>query len=106
MATFAEEMVEKLEAVLRVSVSLQSVTFGGQTVALTDLEKRYDSWKARAGQEVGRRPFLRPLTMEGPRPAIDPALSRPVEPALRQPDYSDFKYSSRSAFSSSDSAVG
>ena len=66
MATFAEEMVEKLEAVLRVSVGLQTVTFGGQTVTLTDLEKRYDYWKARASQEAGRRPFLRPLTMEGP----------------------------------------
>jgi hypothetical protein len=56
MATFAEQMVEKYEAILLANAGVQTITVDGETVAYADLEAKYQHWKRAAGRESGAKP--------------------------------------------------
>ncbi|MCE9605076.1 MAG: hypothetical protein K8U03_09275 [Planctomycetia bacterium] len=63
MATFAENMVTKLEAVLLESAGLASTTIDGVTVALSDVEAKYEFWKAKVARENGRKPRVSTISL-------------------------------------------
>lgn len=56
--TLAEQMVAKYEALLLANAGLQTVNVDGTNVSLTDLEAKYDHWKARLTKERGSRPLF------------------------------------------------
>ena len=67
MATFAEQMVTKLETLLLSSAGLRSVNVDGESVTYADLESRYDYWKSRVNRESGDRPITATVDLsEGP----------------------------------------
>lgn len=57
MSSFADEMVTKLETLLRENVGVASVTIDGRAVSYASLTEQYDYWKNRAARESGRRPL-------------------------------------------------
>lgn len=58
MATFAEEMVTKLETVLKANAGLKSVQVDGQAVSFDDITDQYDYWKRKVAKEKGRAPVI------------------------------------------------
>ena len=66
MATFAEEMLTKYEAVLRANVGVASIVVDGVTVTYQDLEKRYLLWHKRVAREKGRCPVAATIQLRGP----------------------------------------
>ena len=56
MATHAEQMVEKYEALLLANAGVQTVTVDGVTVSYADLEQRHRYWRKQVAREKGRRP--------------------------------------------------
>ena len=53
MATFAEDMVTKYEALLAANAGVGRVVVDGVDVSYTELERRYDGWKRRVDIEKG-----------------------------------------------------
>ena len=56
MATFAEQMVERLEGLMVKAAGLDSITIDGQAVRYTDLEEKHRYWKAQVARESGAKP--------------------------------------------------
>jgi hypothetical protein len=56
MATFAEQMVEKYEALLLSCAGHQSISIGGQTVSYADLEAKHRHWQRAVAQAAGTKP--------------------------------------------------
>jgi hypothetical protein len=56
-SSFADEMVTKLETLLRENVGVTSVNVDGRSVSYAELTAQYDYWKNRAARESGRRPW-------------------------------------------------
>jgi len=57
MATFAETMLAKYEALLASAVGLDSITVDGQSVRYTDVEAKYRYWKREVAREPAGNPF-------------------------------------------------
>lgn len=54
--TFAQQMLDKIEALLLANPGVQSITIEGESVSYADLVKQYDSWAARVARENGTKP--------------------------------------------------
>ena len=65
MATFAEQMVAKYEALLASAVGLDSITVDGQSVRYADVEAKYRYWKREVEREQGRRPAAAGIDLSG-----------------------------------------
>ena len=63
--THAEEMVEKLEALLLANPGVQSMTIDGVTVAYADLSKQLRHWQSVVAREAGRRPSAATVDLGG-----------------------------------------
>jgi len=56
MATFAETMVAKYEALLAASAGLDTVSVDGQSVRYADVEAKYRYWKREVARQSSQRP--------------------------------------------------
>jgi len=65
MATFAETMLAKYEALLQTAAGLDSVSVDGQSVQYTDIEAKYRYWKRAVAREKGTRPQAASINMGG-----------------------------------------
>lgn len=63
--TFAEEMLERIEGVLREAAGLQSASIAGQTVTYADLLAQREHWRREIAKEQGGRPLLLEVDMRG-----------------------------------------
>ncbi len=63
--TFAEEMLAKIEDVLREAAGLQSANIAGQTVTYADLLAQREHWRREIAKEQGDRPLLLEVDMRG-----------------------------------------
>jgi hypothetical protein len=63
--SLAEQMVEKLAAILLENAGLAAVTVDGTSVTYQDLEERYQFWQKRLQAERGQRPNLSTIKMGG-----------------------------------------
>jgi hypothetical protein len=63
--SLAEQMVEKLAAILLENAGLAAVTVDGTSVTYQDLEERYQFWQKRLQAERGQRPNLSRIKMGG-----------------------------------------
>ena len=66
MTTFAEQMVEKLQAILLANAGLASVSVDGTMVAYTDLEAKLAHWQGKVNRERGMAPRAATITLGGP----------------------------------------
>jgi len=65
MATFAEQMVAKYEALLAASAGLDTVSVDGQSVRYADVEAKYRYWKREVAREKGERPQAASINLGG-----------------------------------------
>jgi hypothetical protein len=65
MATFAETMLAKYEALLAVSAGLDTVSVDGQSVRYADVEAKYRYWKRDVAREQDRRPQAASINLGG-----------------------------------------
>ena len=65
MATFAEQMVTKLEAILLENAGVQSVSIDGQSVSYADLKAEHEYWRQRVLKESGKRPVISMIRLDG-----------------------------------------
>jgi hypothetical protein len=65
MATFAEQMVAKLQATLLENPAADSVTVDGTTVSFADLVARLEHWESRVAREAGGRPSMMTIDLGG-----------------------------------------
>ena len=66
MATYAETMVAKYEALLATSAGLESVSVDGQSVQYADdNEAKYRYWKREVAREKGMRPQAASINLGG-----------------------------------------
>lgn len=63
--TFAEEMVSKLEALMREAAGLQSVNIDGHMVTYADLLAQYEFWKRKVATESGKRATVAQIDLSG-----------------------------------------
>ena len=63
--TFAEEMVTRLEALMRDAAGLQSVTIDGHMVTYADLVAQYEFWKRKVATESGKRATVAQIDLGG-----------------------------------------
>ena len=56
MASFAQTMVAKLEALLAANPGAQSVSVDGNSISFGDLLAQYNYWKKIAARQSGSRP--------------------------------------------------
>ena len=62
-ATFAQQMVTKLEALLLANAGVRSVNVDGQQVSFDDLTAQYEHWKRKAAAEAGTRPRVAQINL-------------------------------------------
>lgn len=65
MATFAEQMLEKLEALMLANPGASSVNIDGQQVSFVDLEKRWQYFKQLVARSSGTRPLATRINLTG-----------------------------------------
>jgi hypothetical protein len=65
MATFAETMLAKYEALLQTSAGLDTVSVDGQSVRYTDVEAKYRNWKREVAREKGEPPQAASINLGG-----------------------------------------
>ena len=63
--TFAEQMVEKLEALLLKAAGHSSISVDGQAVTYSDLEAKYNYWKRQVARESGAKPLIADIDLSG-----------------------------------------
>ncbi|MBA4032958.1 MAG: hypothetical protein C0478_18985 [Planctomyces sp.] len=63
--TFAEEMLAKVEDLLRKSSGLKTVTWDGKTVQYEDLLAQRDRWRREIAQEQGKRSRVLGVDLSG-----------------------------------------
>lgn len=66
MATHAETMLAKYEALLERNAGVASVNTDGTTVSFQDLEKRWQFWRKQVAREQGRARRYKSVDMSGP----------------------------------------
>ena len=64
MATHAEQMVTKLEAMLLENSGLTRVNVDGQDVAYADLEDKWQFWKGQVAKAKGRKPAVSTIRLD------------------------------------------
>jgi len=65
MATYAEQMVAKFEALLQTASGLDTVSVDGQSVRYTDVEAKYRYWKREVAREKNQRPQAASINLGG-----------------------------------------
>ena len=66
MATFADDMVEKYERLLRANAGLKSVSVDGVQTTFDDLTKQWEYWRRVQANEAGTgKPRLSVIDMSG-----------------------------------------
>jgi hypothetical protein len=63
--TFAEQMVEKIQAALLENPLADSVSIDGTTVSVGDAEAKLRKYEARVAVEQGKRPRLARINLGG-----------------------------------------
>ncbi len=64
MPTFAENMVEKYQALLLANAGVKNVNVDGQNLTLDDLEKKLDYWSRKVSRADGSRPRVMQINLE------------------------------------------
>ena len=62
--SFAQQMVERLEALLLENVGFTSVNVDGRSVSYADLTAQYEIWKNKADRENGKRPTFSRIRLD------------------------------------------
>lgn len=66
MATFADDMVEKYEGLLRANAGVKSVVVDGVQTSFEDLTKQWEYWRRIQAKEAGTgKPRLSVIDMSG-----------------------------------------
>lgn len=63
--TFAEQMVAKYQTLLLSAAGMRSINVDGQVVSVSDLETKWNFWKAEVAKESGSKPRLSVIKMGG-----------------------------------------
>lgn len=64
MATHAERMVVKYEALLEANPGVQTVSVDGLSVSYADLEAKLAHWKRRVARHQGTRPVATTIRLD------------------------------------------
>ena len=64
MATHAEQMVTKLEAMLVENAGLTEVDVDGTKVSYADLEAKWQFWKGQVARAKGRKPAVSTIRLD------------------------------------------
>lgn len=64
MPTFAENMVEKYQALLLANAGVKNVNVDGQNLTLDDLEQKLDYWSRKVSRADGSRPRVMQINLE------------------------------------------
>ena len=64
MATFAEDMVEKYQALLMANAGVKNVSVDGQNLTLDDLEEKLEYWSRKVAAANGTRPRVLQINLE------------------------------------------
>lgn len=61
---FADDMVEKYQALLLANAGVKSVNVDGQSLSLDDLEKKLEYWSRKVARADGTRPRVMQINLE------------------------------------------